>query len=102
MSNPLHVKMGDSPGTSFHVRSPVPIVEGVIPTWKRVVIRTTGKVTFDEKPPEKRVRAWVIVPGTEENEIEHRGFYVRGRFDIVEQENNPRLATELWRTTQAE
>jgi excisionase family DNA binding protein len=88
----LAVKMGSCPGASFSVRTPIAIVDGQISTWKRVVVRSTGA--------RGSKRAWVLEPATEDNEIVHGDFFVRGRFAVVASSNNPRKADELWKTTQ--
>jgi hypothetical protein len=88
----LEVRMGSATGASLSVKAKDAIdVDGRISSWKRVVVRTTGEGG-------KR-RAWVLVPGTEENQIAHDEFFVRGRFTIAASSNNPRTADELWKTT---
>ncbi len=101
--SPLEICMGSETGASLNVKAPNPIEivsqsgrthQGSVSRWRRVVVRTT------EAGGSKR--AFVIVPGAEENEIKHGTFHVRGRFDIVEKSNNPKKADELWKTTSPE
>lgn len=94
VGGPLEVKTGNRTGASFSVRAPVDVKEGTIPTWKRVVVRSTGV--------RGSKRAWVLVPSVHENEISHVGFFVRGHFAIEATTSNPKKADDLWQGTQAE
>jgi hypothetical protein len=100
---PLEVRMGSASGASLSVKSKHPILideqigkasHGQITSWTRVLVRTTGEGGSK--------RAWVLVPGPEDNQIAHDEFFVRGRFTIAETTNNPKKADEIWKGTQPE
>lgn len=99
----LEVRMGSATGASLSVKAKHPIDvdeqignvnHGRISSWKRVVVRTTGEGG--------KKRAWVLVPGADENQITHDEFFVRGRFTIAMSANNPRSADDVWKSTQPE
>lgn len=101
--NVLDVCMGTRAGASLSVRAATPVADltreadvlrGRVLRWKRVLVRTTGV------GGSKRV--WVIEPGPDENEIRFGEFYVRGRFAIADQSNNPRTVDRLWKKTPPE
>ena len=95
---PLEVRMGS---LSVKAKHPIKVDEqignvnhGQISPWKRVVVRTTGEGG--------KKRAWVLVPGTEDNQIAHDEFFVRGKFIVHDSTNNPRGADQLWKSTEPE
>lgn len=100
---PLEVRMGSAAGASLSVRAKHPIKvdeqignvnHGHVSPWRRVVVKTTGEGG--------KTRAWVLVPGSEDNQIAHDEFFVRGRFTIAMSTNNPRSAIEMWKSTEPE
>jgi hypothetical protein len=60
--------------------------------WRRVAVLTGGR---------SKLRMFVLVPSTEQNEIPWEGFYVRGKFSIEKKINNPKAAREAWDTFKA-
>lgn len=101
--NTLDVCMGNQGGSSLSVRSANPvsgiqrdgdILRGRITRWKRVLVRTVGVGGMS--------CVWVIEPGPDENEIRFGGFFVRGRFAIVDRSNNTRKVAQIWKKTPPE
>lgn len=99
-STALDVCMGNAAGASLSVRAAKPVAQltregeilrGRIPSWTRVLVRTMGV------GGSKRV--WILEPGAEENEIRFGEFYVRGRFVVTDQSNNPRTVDRIWKKT---
>src|SRR5262249_26690641 len=81
---PLDILLGQTKGVSLKVRGPAHVetlerisanvLHGRLEHWKRVVVKTTA---------DGSLRAFVLEPGSDENELAHGPFRVSGRFAIV-------------------
>lgn len=100
--SPLEIVMGHEAGASLKIRAATEIdvvervegnrLRGRLTTWRRIVVMTTGEGGSR--------RAFILSPGPNENELRHGPYSVRGRFDIVEKANAPKMADEVWRSAE--
>jgi hypothetical protein len=67
-------------------------VAGDIKRWRRCAVVTGGH---------DKLRCFLIEPGPEAEEIEFHGFYVRGKFSIVEKINSSAAARKAWESFKA-
>jgi hypothetical protein len=100
----LHARIGNAPGASFRVKSPFDLVAverhgrtlaGTFPAgWRRIGVMSgagTDAAFFD------------LVPADQENRIERGGFYLRGRFRVVQAiTGRPQRASEAFRAFRPE
>jgi len=93
----LRLRIGNKPGGSFRVKvdgfevtgKEGKVVDGVVREFRgRAAIAFSGKDSN---------RMMVLEPAEEEESFEIGGFYVRGKFRVVEKVNNPREAAERWK-----
>lgn len=102
VGEPLAIVMGhDGTGRSLKIRGPEPVAEverirgnmlrGRLPSWERVVVMTVQ---------DGSMRAFVLVPGPDENEIGLGPFFVRGRFAVESAAYTGKKAQELWKGTE--
>jgi excisionase family DNA binding protein len=97
VGGPLEIVMGHTADARLKVKAFEPIaplgrvegnvVRGRLKTWKRVVVMTVS---------ESGKRAFVLDPGTEDNEITFGPFSVRGRFVVKEKANSAKAAEQVW------
>ena len=97
----LRVRVGSSPGARFSIKqvggnmlldSPGSPDAAVVGSWKRVAVLAGTK---------DKVRCWILEPGDVQDEIAFEGFFVRGRFRIVEKINNEVRARETFKAFKA-
>lgn len=103
-ASPLRVRFGSAPGLRFSIKQANreladmkregAIIEGAITSWRRVGI-ISGRGGSE-------MRFWAIEPADEEQEITFEGFFVRGRFRIVERVRHSEKAREAWKTFKPE
>jgi Helix-turn-helix domain len=65
---------------------------GRVTKWQRVGVLTGGH---------GKLRFQVIEPGPRESELEFHGFFVKGRFQVVEKVNDAKRARQAWDTFKA-
>jgi hypothetical protein len=100
---PLHVRMGSEPGVSFRIKRQggdlVPgarqgaALEATITNWERIAVIAGTK---------ERARFFLLEPGETAEAIEFDGFFVRGRFRVVEKINHERKARDAFAAFKAE
>lgn len=95
----LEISVGYEPGASLRIAGVEPVglrrtagnvLHGRIdPGWTEVVVVTTGE--GGDK------RGFRLVPSATEATIDHRSFFVRGRFEIAEKADSAARANALWK-----
>lgn len=103
----LTAKLGSKDGVSFRIKAPETFVieKGRrstvigVPTFRRAAIYMTGR----RSEGRKLGRLLVIEPAPEDepSEYEFHGFYVRGRFRIVDKINQHSDAHHAWQAFEA-
>lgn len=96
-TEPLHARVGCSRDAQFMIRhrkgifpdgGTVPYsVEGDIKHWRRVAVLSGGH---------DRIRMLVLEPSEEASRFEFEGFFVAGKFTIVEKINSSAAARKAW------
>lgn len=104
----LLAKVGSTDGASFRIKATGSFVikkgrrsaEVGVPAFRRAAIYMTGRRSEDRKLG----RLIVIEPAPDEppTEYEFHGFYVRGRFRIVDKINQHSDAHHAWQAFEAE
>lgn len=99
----LQARVGNDEGGSFRIRVARGAleetgreghkVEGIVRSWTKAWVISGAK---------GRYRFFELRPADEDGEVAWGPFFVRGRFSVVERENNTRRAQESWRKVSAE
>lgn len=101
---PLRFRSGSAQGVSFGVKGPgigetdpnLPS-EAAMVRWRRVAVRTGRAGATPDDAWTYRLFVLELDEGAQEQRIEFHGFYVRGKFRIVQKENNARRALDAWK-----
>ena len=107
MGDPLHFRAGSKFGITFQVRHAGnavltqrgKIIEGDIPRWSRVGVRSIVKDQWQDKAGVWRdsIQFYELVPDGDNNRIDCDEFFVSGPFAILRHETVPTRALEAWR-----
>ena len=107
MSDPLHFRAGSKFGITFQVRHPGnamitqqgKIIEGDIPSWSRVGVRSIVKDQWQDGAGVWRdsIQFYELVAGGENNRIDCDEFFVSGAFAILRHETEPARALASWK-----
>lgn len=62
-------------------------VETALGRWQRAAVLTAGH---------DRIRMFVLEPGEQDNEVEFEGYWVRGKFNVVQKINGSAAARRAW------
>lgn len=97
----LEVRMGNKPGSSFRVKArelevleKEPLAGGgkllvaEVPRFERAAVAISGK---------RMNRLFVLVPADEDNSFEFEDFSIRGRYRVLEKENDAQRASERFK-----
>ena len=104
----LLAKVGSKDGASFRIKAAGSFVikkgrrstEVGVPAFRRAAIYVTGRRSEDRKLG--RLLVIEPAPDDEPTEYEFHGFYVRGRFRIVDKINQHSDAHHAWQAFEAE